>query len=79
VCYFKENGELRSLSYAIISEHMKHDINAVYEFQTHLMDFFKVALSEITKVAYFSDGAAQQYKHKKNVLNVSYHEEDFGV
>ncbi|KAK3919753.1 ARL14 effector protein [Frankliniella fusca] len=79
VCYFKENGELKSLSYATISEHMKHVINEVYEFQRHLMDFLKVKLSEITKVVYFSDGAAQQYKNKKNVINVSYHEEDFGV
>ena len=28
---------------------------------------------------YFSDGAASQYKNRKNFINLCHHEEDFGV
>ena len=31
------------------------------------------------KILYFSDGAASQYKNRKNFLNLCHHEEDFGV
>ncbi|KAK3910377.1 Leucine zipper transcription factor-like protein 1 [Frankliniella fusca] len=34
---------------------------------------------ELTKVYYMSDGCAAQYKNKKSVANVWFHEKDFGV
>ncbi|KAK3931114.1 ARL14 effector protein [Frankliniella fusca] len=79
VSYYKVNEEVKSLSFAVISEHMKHDLSAVYEFQRKFVEFLKVKLPGVKKIIYFSDGAAQQYKNKKNVLNVSYHKEDFGI
>ncbi|KAK3927342.1 ARL14 effector protein [Frankliniella fusca] len=79
VTYYRENEALKTLSFAIISDHMKHDINSVYEFQKNYVEFLKVKLPSLKKVIYFSDGAAQQYKNKKNVLNISYHVEDFGL
>ena len=33
----------------------------------------------ITKITYFSDGCAGQYKNCKNFINLCYHLEDFGV
>ena len=34
---------------------------------------------EPKKIFYFSDGAAAQYKNRKNFANLAYHEEDYGV
>ena len=33
----------------------------------------------INKIKYFSDGASSQYKNKYNLLNLSFHFEDFGI
>lgn len=35
--------------------------------------------SERTKIRYFTDGAAAQYKSKKNFINLCFHHEDFGL
>ena len=31
------------------------------------------------QIYYFSDGAASQYKNRKNFLNLCYHHTDFGI
>ena len=31
------------------------------------------------KITYFSDGCAAQYKNCKNLINLCYHKEDFGI
>ncbi|KAK3914359.1 Latrophilin Cirl [Frankliniella fusca] len=79
VSYYKLNGELKHVSLAVISDHLKHDINAVYAFEKNHINFLKSKIPNLRKVFYFSDGAAQQYKNKYNVLNLNLHEEDFGV
>ncbi|KAK3911472.1 putative cytochrome P450 513E1 [Frankliniella fusca] len=79
VSYYKdESGEIKSLSFAVISDYMKHHINAVYAFQKEFISFIKSKVNNINKIIYFSDGAAQQYKNKFNALNLAYHKEDFG-
>jgi len=79
VAYFKENGKTVSACFAVISDHMKHHVSTVYAFQKELVKFLKNRVPGFSKVIYFSDGAAQQYKNKKNVINLNYHERDFGV
>ena len=37
------------------------------------------ARSQPRKIIYFSDGAASQYKNRKNFINLCHHEEDFGI
>ena len=34
---------------------------------------------EVLKITYFSDGCATQYKNCKNLINLCYHKEDFGI
>jgi len=80
VAYYKENGEIVCTSYAVVSDYDKHNVSSVYAFQRELVKFLKEKVpGELRKVIYFSDGAASQYKNKKNVINISYHEKDFGV
>ena len=33
----------------------------------------------LSEIQYFSDGCSKQYKNKKNFLNLTFHEVDFGV
>lgn len=79
--YYKdpENG-IKHHSICVISNHMKHNTNTVYAFQSEsLMKFIKENLPQVTKIKYFSDGCGGQYKNLKNFQNLCYHETDFGL
>ena len=80
-CYYKnQDNQLQELSYVPISECLKHDTVAVYLFQEKLVDFLKKNVpTGVTKIIYFSDGCAAQYKNCKNFLNLCLHKNDFGV
>ena len=78
VVYYLDMGKLSHLSYAVISDCLHDDTVAVYLFQKSLLDFLKKKFS-IRKVFYYLDGAASQYKNRKNFINLCHHEADFGV
>ena len=68
VVYYQQSGEERHISYVIISDCMHHDTVAVYLFQKNLITFLKQVLHTAPKkIIYFSDGAASQYKNRKNL------------
>jgi len=80
VVYFINRGEEHHLSFVVISECLQHDTVAVYLFQTKLIDFLKTALPfNPKKIFYYSDGAASQYKNRKNFVNLCNHKADFGI
>ena len=78
MCYFVDNGELKTFSVLFISDCLVHDTIAVYAFQTILVPLLK-SKTNVSSIQYFSDGCAKQYKNKKNFLNLTFHEEDFGI
>lgn len=78
VVYFKKDDKIECESYAIISEDLNHNTNAVHLFIEKLLNDLK-ANHSIQKVIYFSDGSAAQYKNKSNFINLIYHKRDFGV
>ena len=82
VAYYLDSGEVCHLSYVIISDCLHHDTVAVYLFQKCFIALLKSYLPEILhpkKRMYFSDGAASQYKNRKNFLNLCCHRDDFGI
>lgn len=80
VAYYTESGELQHVSYVVISDCLHHDTVAVYLFQKKFLSHMtKIIPSVVRKVRYFSDGAASQYKNRKNFINLCYHQEDFGI
>lgn len=80
VYYYKtSSGELKSGSFVAISDCRKHDTVLFYVFQKQFLKFLKNNHENITKVIYFTDGCGGQYKNFKNFLNITYHEEDFGI
>lgn len=82
-CYYKSIDENEStvipLSLVIISNNLTHNTTAVYRFQEVLTSFLKEKIPNVSKIIYFSDGAAAQYKNRYNLLNLLHHEEDFGI
>ena len=62
----------------MVSDSLVHDTIAVSYFQKRLLSVIKGKV-EPKKIFYFSDGAAAQYKNRKNFANLAYHEEDYGV
>jgi hypothetical protein len=58
---------------------LQHNTIAIYTFQKHLIEFLKQYIQNVTKVYYFSDGCAGQYKNRKNFANLVLHKVDFGI
>ena len=80
VIYYKESDKLKHISYVVISDCLRHDTVAVHLFQRSLTRFLKEKFGTLPqKIYYFSDGAASQYKNRKNFINLCFHEADFGV
>lgn len=79
VAYYKEEGTVCNVSFAVISECLVHNTIAVHLFQRKLIDFLTLKFAIVPKkIYYFSDGAASQYKNRKNFVNLCFHETDFG-
>lgn len=80
VAYFTHHKEERHISFVVISDCLQYDTVAVYLFQRKLIEFLKLALPfMLKKIVYFSDGAASQYKNRKNFINLCHHYSDFAV
>ena len=79
VVYYKNEGELKSRSYCMISDDNRHDGGMVYQVQVEIMKDLKKRLPHVTFATYFSDGCAGQHKNCKNLINLCYHKCDFDV
>lgn len=80
VIYYRTSDDtVDSISFSIISEYLVHDTAGFYLFQKKLIAYLKQKFPQLKKIFYFSDGAAAQYKNKKNFVNILHHEEDFAV
>ena len=87
VCYYsasnRDEGDDQStidhLSFVVISERNAHDTIAVHLFQRVLIEFLTNTIMKPTKILYFSDVCAGQYKNRKNFANLCHHEDDFGM
>lgn len=80
VTYFKNSdGEVQHISFVIISDILEHNTVAVHLFQKKLIKFLRECKNlSLNKITYFSDGCAAQYKNRKNFVNLTHHEDDFG-
>ena len=76
VVYFIDDGNIQHNSLCFISDNNHHDTNFVYKIQTILVDCLKENLPIVDKIFYFSDGCAEQYKNRKNFINLCHHQQD---
>lgn len=79
VSYYKDGENLCVLSLVVVSDYLKHNIETVYAFQKKLVQHAKENVPGLKIIHYFSDGATSQYKNCFNMMNLSHHEEDFGI
>lgn len=80
VIYFKENMEVEHLSFIIISEDLRHDSVAVNLFISKLITFLRKNQGKIVNKIYFiSDGAASQYKNRKNFSSLCKFKSNYGI
>ena len=61
----------------VISNERDHGAGTVHTFLKTVVNHVKETVPNLRKIHYFSDGAGSQYKNCKNILNLSYHQEDF--
>lgn len=77
--YYMDGNELKEKSLLVISSCKKHDTIAVYQFQTKLLHFLRSEFESVKKITFFSDGAAAQYKNRKNFYNICLFQKEFDV
>lgn len=77
IYYNNKENKIQHLNYVIISECLFHDSVAVKLFLDKLIEYLKHEFDGIEKIYYMTDGAASQYKNRKNFVNVSKHKEDY--
>ncbi|XP_034240324.1 uncharacterized protein LOC117644802 [Thrips palmi] len=80
VNYFRrtEEAEIEFCTLIVISDELKHNTAAVHAFQERLLKYLEEKIGrKVKKIFYWSDGAAAQYKNRKNVSNVANHQGDF--
>ena len=80
VFYFKGvDSTIQHESFCFISDSTKHSTAMVYAFQKELIPLLQQRHPALQRIIYFSDGCAAQYKNCYNFINLSFHEEDFGI
>ena len=62
---YQQNGELKNISYCVISDDRKHDVALVYEVQKSILADLKCKLPGLSTIICFTDGCAGQYKNWK--------------
>ena len=78
VIYYKDGGELKYRSIAIISDNLVYDTVAVHKYQKIIINYLKNNFGP-KKIYYFTDGAGQHFKNKSIFANLQSHKEDFDI
>lgn len=73
IYYKDENSETKEQSLLIIAESLEHTYEAVHQFKGVLFKYLNENFALIKKIFFFSDGAASQYKNKKNFFELCQH------
>ena len=63
--HINDKGDLEHINYVAISENNTHDAVAVQLYLRKFLDFAKTKITGLSKVIYWSDGCAAQYKNRK--------------
>lgn len=80
VIYYKQNTQVEHFSFIIISEELRHDSVAVNLFISKMMHFLRVNQhKKVNKMYFMSDGAASQYKNRKNFSSICKFKSKYGI
>lgn len=79
VVHFKRNFLTDYKTYFVISNDMTHDATSFHAFRVKVVERMKSDLPFVKQIKYVSDGAGSQFKNYKNIGNLCFHQEDFGI
>lgn len=80
VIYFNGSTQIEHLSFIIISEDLRHDSVSVNLFIEKMINFLRVDKhKEVKKIYFMSDGAASQYKNRKNFSSLCQFKSMYGI
>lgn len=80
VIYYREHTKVKYYSFIVISEELRHDSVAVNLFISKMMHFLRVDQQKtINKMYFMSDGAASQYKNRKNFSSLCKFKSRYGI
>lgn len=74
----KESKEIRSKGFVVVSDNEEHDAVSVHTYIGLLIQHLEKNYN-VKKIDYSSDGAPQQFKNYKNVINLYNHSVDFKI
>jgi hypothetical protein len=64
MAYYSQNEMTKQVGLLVISDCLKRDTVAAHLFQSKLCSFILGKLKDLTKIHYFSGGAASQHKNR---------------
>lgn len=79
VVYYRRGENLEHKNFIVTSDNLTHDTVTVKIYTKLIIDSLKEEFESIKKIYYLSDGAPQQFKNFKNVLNLYMHQKDFDI
>ena len=65
IYHINQQGDLACTPLCFLSDDLEHDTSFVFELQKRTSEFIKGNMPNITRIEYFSDGCAGQYKNFK--------------
>lgn len=66
VLYYKENQDVKCLSFATVSESLRHDASVVWAHLCAILDEVQKILPDVKSIHFQSDGPTTQYRNKTN-------------
>ena len=75
VYFIDGGGNIQHNSLCFIPDDNNNDTNSVYKIQIILVHYLPI----VDKIFYFSDGCTEQYKNRKNFINLCHHQLDFNM
>ena len=79
VVYLKLNGTMVFESFCVVSNCLDKRAWSVAAFLRPVINYLKDKYNHLTKVNYFSDGAATQYKNRFHLANLCHHKANYGL
>lgn len=81
VVYWRDSpsNTTKHTSFCFLSPDTRHNTIMVYTFIQKLISYINITHPNITKLHYFTDGCAGQYKNRYNFSNICNHYDDFGL
>lgn len=77
--HYSENGVHKIQNHVVVSDIMIHDATTVYLCVEKVLEEVRRVKPGVKHIIYFTDGAGGHFKQKFNFINLTYHEQEYGI